>query len=150
MKKLISLLLVLVFISSLSSCEEQKNAYSLLSEFVIAYGAEGIIYSPQIPEGQDGYITEELVKRIYIFSGKFPDEFAILLNSHPDFGAECAVFICSDEQESSLIMEACTERIRLLGRGSDVAFIKRQGMVIFYSTMTDKKRAEELWREIIK
>ena len=150
MKKLISLLLVLIFIPSLSSCEEQKNAYSLLSEFVIAYGAEGIIYSPQIPEGQDGYITEELVKRIYIFSGKFPDEFAIFLNSHPDFGAECAVFICSDEQESSLIMEACAERIRLLGRGSDVAFIKRQGMVIFYSTMTDKKRAEGLWREIIK
>lgn len=150
MKRLISILLLLTFTLSLFSCKEQRDAYSLLSEFVSAYGAEGVIYSPDISEGHDGYITDGLVEKIYDFSGRFPDEFAIFLNSHPDFGSECAVFICADAQERELVEEACLKRIRLLGRGSDTSFIKRQGSIIFYSTMKDKKRAEELWREIIR
>ncbi len=150
MKRLISILLLPTMLLSLFSCGEQKNAYSLLSEFVSSYGAEGIIYSPEISEGHDGYIPDGLVEKIYIYSGRFPDEFAIFLNSHPDFGAECAVFICRDAEERATVLEACFERLRLLGRGSDTAFVKRQGSIIFYSTMKDRKRAEELWREIIR
>lgn len=150
MKKALSLILFVAMLLSLCSCNRTDDARELLTQFVEAYGAEGIIYSTKIPEGEAGHLTGDLIEKIFVFSGKFPENFAIFLNSHADFGSECGVFVCGDVSELSVAREACLERISLLGRGNENAFIKSSDNVLFYSTMQDRERAEGIWREIIR
>ena len=150
MKKLVCIILFISLFFGLCSCEKKQDAYGMLWEFVRAYGAEGVIYSPAVPEGDDGYISEGLIEKIYVFSGRFPENYAIFLNSHSDYGSECGAFVCENADMELMVMEMCLERIRLLGRGRDIAFVKRGGGVIFYSTMRDRDRAEKIWRQIIK
>ncbi len=150
MKKTLSLILFVALLLSFVSCAATEDARDLLTQFVMAYGAEGIIYSTGIPEGEEGHLPDGLIEKIFVFSGKLPENFAIFLNSHADFGSECGVFVCSDVNELEVAREACLERISLLGRGGSNAFIKSCDNIIFYSTMQDRARAEGIWREIIR
>ena len=150
MKKLVCITLLISLAFGLFSCKKQYDAYGMLWEFVRAYGAEGVIYSPAIPEGEDGCVTEGLIEKIYVYSGRFPENYAIFLNSHADYGSECGVFVCENADMALMVEEMCLERIRLLGRGSEIAFVKRDGNVIFYSTMSQRDRAEKIWRQIIR
>ena len=149
-KKCILFSVVFLLIFLLFSCSEDLDADKLLGEFIAAYGAEGVIYSPTVSEGDNGYIDEGFVDRIYVYEGEFPENYAIFLNSHPYFGSECGVFICANDYERELVTEMCEERIELIGRTDGVAFILRSGNVIFYSTFEDREMAEALWRKIIK
>ena len=151
MKKKFSLIIcICICILPLSSCSREYDAYSMLCEFVSAYGAEGTVYSPIVPEGEDGYIYEGLVERIYLFSGEFPENYAIFLNSHPDYSSECGIFVCSDAEMLSMVEEMCLERIGLLCGRAENAFLKKSGNLCFYSTMQDRVRAEKIFNEIIR
>ena len=150
MKKLVSFILIAVICLSVCSCGSEPDPYSMLSEFVIAYGAEGVIYSPHFSEGEEGYIPNGLCERIYVFSGNFPEKFAVFLNTHPSYPSECGVFICDGAEALASTEEMCLERIRLLSRGEEHAFVKTSGSTVFYSTMQDRERAERIWREIIR
>ena len=150
MKKLLCVITIISILFTLCSCKEEHDAYGMMWEFVRAYGAEGVIYSPAVPEGEDGYVGEGLIDKIYVFSGRFPDNYAIFLNSHADYGSECGVFVCENADMELMVEEMCLERIRLLGRGSDIAFVKRADGVVFYSTMSQRDRAEKIWRQIMK
>ena len=144
------LLIISLCVGSICSCEREVDPRQMLSDFISAYGAEGVIYSPDANEGEDGYIPKELAERIYIHSGELPDDFAIFLNSRPDYGYECAVFLCEDAESLLMMEEACIERTRLLDGGGERRLIIVSGKTIFYSTMKDKERAEKIWREIIR
>ncbi len=149
MKKIISLALIVFITLSLCACSEKRRADELLSDFVAAYGASGIIYTPWVEEGCDGYVSEGLTERIFVYEGKFPENYAVFLNSHTDYASECGVFVCRDAEEMGRVVEMCGERVRLLGRGNDKSFVTRSGMTVFYSTMSDRTRAEKIWRSII-
>ena len=150
MMRLLSLFVVLsLLFTSLCSCGSEPDAYEMLKEFVQVYGAEGVIYSPRIPEGQEGYLVPRLADRIYRFSGQPPENFAVLLNSHTNAFYECGVFVATDADSLSSITETCLERVRLLVGAGDNGFVKVSGMTVFYSTMRDRLRAERIWREII-
>lgn len=144
-KNIFLICIILMLCLSVSSCQPKQTAYEIVSEFTKAYGAEGIIYSPHIPEGQPGYVGDGLIERAYHFSGRFPDDYAILLNSHTTDPSECGAFICNDADMLASAEEFCLERVRLLGGG----FVKRRGRVVYYSTMKDVERAERLFKEII-
>lgn len=144
-----TVLLLMIILFVLSSCVKSPDAKEMLTEFCSLYSASGVIYTPEKEEGEDGYISEELFRRIYIFEGDMPKSFAIFLNSHANYGAECGVFVCDGSEERERIIEMCAERIKLLNRGSDNAFIKLSGAVVLYSTMPDKARAEALWNKIV-
>ena len=148
MKKIICFLLALLLSLSLISCEAEGDAYSMLSEFIAAYGAEGVIYSPSIPEGKDGYVSDGLIERAFVFSGRFPESYAIFLNSHTSGQYECGIFVCSDAEELRCAEECALERVRLLG--GKKGFVKRRGRVVYYSTMADRERAERIFDEIIR
>lgn len=151
MKKIISLLLcIITFSISLCSCEDNRDACEMLTEFINTYGAEGTIYSPSIMEGEDGYIYDGMMERIYLFSGEFPENYAVFLNGRSDFASECAIFICPDADMLQKVEEMSLERIRLIASGKDHAFVKRSGSVCFYSTMKDRARAEKIFSEIIR
>ena len=150
MNKILSLLLLLCMVFSLTSCEKNVDAYDLLTEFISTYGAEGIIYSPIVPEGDDGYVRDGLTKRIYLYSGEFPENYAIFFNGHTDFSSECAVFVCTDADTLAMVEEMSLERIRLVASGADHAFVRKSGSICFYSTMKDRARAEKIFSEIIR
>ena len=151
MKRLLSIILIFIMLCSLLvSCGSEVRAYKILKEFITVYGAEGTIYSPEIAEGNEGYIPLGLIEKMYLFSGDFPENYAIFINPYTSDFSECAVFVCDDADTLSAIVEACFERIRLLTGEGDRAFVKMNGNVVFYSTMRDRKRAEIIWREIIR
>lgn len=151
MKRAISLiLLIILLVHTLSSCEAERDAYEIVRDFVSAYGAEGVIYSPRFTEGEEGYIRDDLVRKIYVFSGRFPENYAVFLNSRLDFSSECGAFVSSDAEMLGMIEEMCLERIRLLSEGGSHAFVKRSRNLVFYSTMKDRARAEKIFSEIIR
>lgn len=150
MRRVFCVFLAVFVTLSFVSCNERRPAFDMLSEFISAYGAEGVIYRSDAKEWESGYIEYDLLKKIYVFYGDFPDEFAIFLNSHADYGSECGVFICNDGADVEYVSEMCLERIRLLGRDGDNSFVTRSGRAVFYSTMSDGERAREIWRVIDK
>ena len=135
---------------SLFSCTAEPSAESMLRDFLYSYGVEGIIYSPDTPEGGEGYITEELFRRIYLYDGDLPTNCAIFLNPRTDDFVECAIFVARDEDERAAISDMCIERVSILDTDGDRAFIIRSGRIIFYSTLKDKDRAEEIITKILK
>ena len=150
MMRLVSLFVLLSLLGTLlSSCYEEPSAYEKLTEFVRAYGAEGVIYSPFIPEGSDGHLPPLLVEKIYRFSGNLPDNFAVLLNPRTDMFFECGVFVCDGADGLSSVTETCRERVKLLCGGDARGFSRISEMTVFYSTLSDRARAERIWREII-
>ncbi len=150
MKRVFCFFTILIFIFSLSSCGEERNAYSLLSEFIELYSAEGIIYSPEVAEGKEGYITEDTFRKIYLYYGDAPKNYAVFLNSHIDTGSECGVFVCRDESERAVVSEALCERIRLLCGGDDNGIIITSSYTVFYSTMSDKVLAQSAWERVLR
>ena len=147
MRRLFSLLLIFLLLPLTSCSGTPVDAYELMSEFVSLYGAEGVVYSPGIPEGSDGYITTGLVERIFLFPEGLGDNFAILLNAHIDSPSECGIFVCSDDGEVRHAEEVCLERLRTLG--GDSGFVKKRGRVVYYATLSDPDRAERIFKQII-
>ena len=148
MKK-IALFLILVMLISLVSCEREYLADELISDFVSAYRAEGVIYSYSVMEGELGYVCDGFLERIFVFYGELPRNFALLLNSHADYGAECGVFVCDGIDELEIVSEACLERMRILDKSGEYSLLIRTKNTVFYSTLRDKERAGNIWRQII-
>lgn len=132
---------------SVISCSHTRPSDELMAAFIHAYRAEGIIYSPSIPEGEEGYIDDELYDRIYVHSGEHPDDFSIFLASHTDSHSECGVFNCRDSEMLASVEQMCLERVRLLD--PERGFVTRSGLTVFYSTMSERERAQRLWAGII-
>ena len=147
MKKIIPIIITLIMIFSTVSCKSSRPSYEILSAFVHAYGADGVIYSSDAAEGEEGYIDEELFDRIYIHSGAHPDDFSIFLSSHTDSRSECGVFVCRDGQMLAEVTDMCEERIRLLD--PERGFVSRCNLTVFYSTMSNSDRAHSVWDGII-
>lgn len=150
MKKYIAFLLAFILTFSLCSCQKEYDPYLLLNEFVISYGLCGVVYSPSVAEGKDGFVREGLMERVYRYSGSFPDSYAVMLNSRSDYGGECGVFVCQNADVLYAVEELCLERMRLLDPSGRNSLIIIDGQIIFYSTLQDKNRAERIWREIIR
>lgn len=149
MRKAFLLFILLLCCSSFASCESKPSAQAMLSDFCRLYGAEGVIYSPEAREGEDGYITPKLFSDVYLFYGAPPKNYAIMLNSRTDLSAECGAFISDNGAELSMIEEMCRERISTLG-AEQRAVIIRSGSIVFYSTLTDTASAREIWYSIIR
>lgn len=149
MKKTALILIPFILIFALCSCQKEVSATAILSEFISAYGAEGIIYSSESAEGDDGYLRVEVLSKIYLSGDRFPENWAIFLNSHADYGSECGVFVCDSADMRLSVEEMCLERIRLLSGGEN-SFVIRSGNIVFYSTMQDGERAERLFKKILK
>lgn len=140
---------IIMLCSSFCSCAKRQDAYEMLCAFSTAYGSEGVIYSPCVSEGREGYIYDGLMDKIYVYSGNLPKNYAVMLNSRTDVFSECGIFVCTNT-EMPYVEEMCLERIKLLAPGEDFAFVKRSRQICFYSTLRDRDRAEKIFSEIIR
>ena len=149
-KRIASFLVIIFFVTSLFSCKKALSAEELLKDFLDVYGASGVIYSPRFSEGEDGYISDALIKKIYLYDGEFPKNYALLLNSRADRSVEAAVFVCDGEYECSRVLEMCLERLNLISDDTSEVYIYRSANLIFYSTFEDGKTVEDVWVKIIR
>lgn len=149
MRRVCLLFVIIILSLSAVSCESEASAKDMLSDFCSAFGAEGVIYSPEVMEGADGYITPRLFSDIYISYGTPPENYAVMLNSRVDVSAECGVFVSDNAFELSSIEEMCAERIRTLD-AEDRGVIIRSGSSVFYSTFADTDAVREIWYSIIR
>ncbi len=150
MRKMLAILQLLVCLCCFSSCTSTSDSYAVMTDLISAYGADGIIYSPTVAEGESGYIDAALFRRIYAFECSPPLNYAIFLNSHADYGAECGVFVTSDSAETETILSLCRERVKLLDPKEEYGTVIKRGNVIFYSTLRDTERAERLFLSAIR
>lgn len=137
------------FFFCFSSCSAQPSARSMLSDFCASFGIEGVIYSPEVKEGQDGYISRRLFSDIYLFYGAPPENYAVMLNSRTDISAECGVFVTENGAELAALTEMCRERLYALGAKDRGVVIESYGTV-FYSTFDDGGKTREIWQTIIR
>ena len=139
MKKLLLLSLIALFV--LSSCREPLPPKDLLSEFVKAYGAEGVIYHSEAEEGEEGYLSPELEKLAF-GDRHLPGSYAILLNTHLDTAAECGLFLIEGNREE--LIDLCTYRTALLDPSGERTYVAIFDSYMFYSTLPDRDRAKRL------
>ena len=149
MRKAVLTFLFFIVCLSTVACESKSSAQEMLYDFCKLYGAEGVIYSPDKKEGEDGYITPRLFSDIYLFYGAPPENYAVMLNSRTDISAECGAFVSDNGAELSAIEEMCRERIAALG-AEERGVIIRSGSSVFYSTFDDTEKAREIWYSIIR
>ena len=149
MKRFLSLFIILSVTLNLFSCRECRPPRDLLSDFLYMYGASGSTYFSDANEADDGYLPPHLLSKIYNYDADFPSDFAIFLNIHAGYGAECGVFLCKDVRELSEMQLSLCERMRLLDPDSNTSLIIRTGLTVFYSTMPDPDRVREIWYSLV-
>lgn len=146
MKRLI--FLFCLFLPLLASCGRAPVAEEILSDFLYSYPLGGTVYSSERSEGEEGYVTKELLLRVFDYDGQMPNSYAFVLNPHPERGRECGVFITDDATERELITELCERRIAAVGDPDGRGIIIRSGRVIAYST-DGGEAAERIFSKII-
>lgn len=149
MKRLFCVLFTLLFVFNLSSCKKTPSAQTILAEFFAAYDARRTVYSSDKGLYEEGYISPELLRRLYVFDGELDCEFAIAPNERTESGFEAGVFIADSSGEIGTITEMCRERLNLLLGGYSEGIILRRGRVIFYTSASDSLKAEKLFAKII-
>ncbi len=151
MKKILCFILSFLTLLSLISCGgEPPGARVLLENFADSYGASGIIFSPEISEGEAGYVDGDFFETIFGADADFESDYAVLLSDSVDSVCEAAVFVTRDDSSRMLAERLCRERLELIskmGYGKDSLLIRRGG-VIFYSTLPDAALAERIWLDI--
>ena len=148
MKKHFLFIVLICAMFSFCSCSPEADPADMLSDFILLYGAEGTIYSSDARLSEEGFISDELFEKIFVFSGERPNSFAIFLNSHSHKGSECGVFVCRDDEEKERVIEMCKGRATLVSSDASYLLIC-SGNTVFYSTMSDCKNVERLWNRII-
>lgn len=139
MRKLFLLPFLCLFV--LSACSPPAPPVDLLSEFVKSYGAEGIIYHSEAKEGDEGYLSPELATLAF-GDRDLPKSYAILLNIHLDTPAECGLFPIDGNRKE--LLELSAARASILDPSGERTHIAIYGDYVFYSTLSDRERVEQL------
>ncbi len=135
---------------SLFSCEKSISCYEFLTEFSAEYPLDGVIYHSSAEEYEDSYLSEELFRTVYIYSGDIPSDFALFLNSRPSRGEECGIFKARDARERRELISMCYERCGLVSERGSEYLVLTSGDFVFYSTLSDNERAKNIFESIIK
>ena len=161
MKRALSLILVLhiaaLLAAALSGCGKTPSARELIIEFQRAYGTDHTVYSPDVPEGEAGYIGEEFFSLLYSGAQSYVSDYAVASGSDLFSVSECAIFVCKEEYGAERVCLYLSERIKLL-RGAaklsgidfpEGAFVKRYGKIAVMCVLADPARAERIFDKII-
>lgn len=150
MKKRICFLLIFACVFQLAGCKKSVSAEEILKEFLTSYGIEGTLYSSEREIYEEGYISRELFDKIFITNGEHPRNFALFLNQRSGIGFEAGVFICEGAKEKEFVTEMCLERLGLIAEGEGKRLFISSGDLIFYTNASEKEKAEDLFRKIIR
>ena len=161
MRRVIAFLLLAPICSfltlTLTSCSEERSAYMLMGEFCASLGVRGIIYSPEISEGEEGYVAEGFFEKLYGEGEEWVSDFAVVLLSDLGEVAECGVFLCYTDYDATQVTDMLHRRIELIRsvsavsglRFPDGAFVYREGRAVVMCVLDSAESARAAWRAIL-
>lgn len=152
-KKAAALAAVAALLLSLVSCSRERSAYTIMQSFLREYGAEIVIYSPSVVEGEEGYVGDDFFETLFIYGEEYVTDYAAALASDVFSVFECDVILCESEYGADKLEEFCRDRLQLLERVSklsgigfpDGSFVKRYGTVVVLSAISDNARAQRIF-----
>ena len=155
--KTLAIILSVSLLLTICSCEDDKDALSIMNEFCAVYKTGGVIFSRSIPEGEAGHASEDFFSIMYQSDEGSVSDYAVLLLSGLDYAGECAVFVCYSVYDAILVTDLCNKRIsaiRSLGGEVNVSFtedsfVMRRGCVVAMSALRDNDAARRIFERII-
>ena len=157
-RRFFALCLVIVFVAFATSCDEGRTARELMDEFLDSYSAAGRLFSPEIPEGQEGHSTDAFFEKLYGDGREFVSDYAVFLSSDLESIEEAAVFVCYGEYDAMMVAQIAYRRIELIrSLGGSVntdnleeAFVFRKGRYVVMCLLEDNATAKRIWRSILR
>ena len=134
-----------------SGCARPISCSSLLLTFADAYGIEGAVYTTESRPWDEGYLSEEMLGRLYGEEVPAYRAAAVLLCSDFDTVRECGVVVCESREDVLRSAVVFDERIRLLcaydlgAEGEVLTF----GRTVVYFALPDGARARDIWRRLL-
>ena len=156
-RKITAFILLFSLAASLLSCSEKRSARALMREFSIAYGIDSPIYSPDVREGEEGYINSGFFSELYGEGEEWVSDFAVVLLSDLEAASECGVFICYTDYDARQVSEMLRRRIELVRSVAAISglslpdgdFVYREGIVVVMAILPRTDTARKLWGEIL-
>ena len=151
---------VLIFaLLAMTACSRgsHSSALEMMLSFAKEYDLGGVIYSPDIKEGERGYTDENFFNTLYDADSSYVEDYSVLLLSGISDAGECGVFLCYGAYDAIMVSEMCLKRLDLLRSlaGSadtsftDDAFVIRRGRVVVMCALSDNMLAKHIWEKII-
>ena len=158
LKRFVSFLLIASCVLTIVGCEEKRSALDLMNAFCSEYAPAGVIYSPSIKEGDEGFAGEDFFVTMYFESSDSVTDYAVFLNSNTEIVCECAVFLCYSGYDAMNVSEMLYRRIDFLKSFAlaidtscaEDAFVLRKGKTIVMCAMPDNELAYSVWKRIIR
>ena len=155
MKRILFCFVIFGLLLPFTSCRELPTASALARDFLDAYGSFGVLFSPEIEEGERGYVRDGFFETLYgDYSGSVSD-FAVILYSDGEHISECTVMIATSPYDALLLSDALYRRIELIrsvaadDSSLDGAFVRRKGTLTVMCAVLDNYRAELIWEKLM-
>ncbi|MBR2650419.1 MAG: hypothetical protein IKD45_02045 [Clostridia bacterium] len=151
-------LLLIPSLLLLTACRRRSvSASEMMSAFLSEYGIEAVIYTPSIPEGEEGYFSPDMFYTMYSRDTSAVSDFALIMLSRSVSLGECAVFVCYNTYDAIVMSEACQRRLLLFSSASGInvecytedAFVKRHGNIVVMCALRDNTAAQRIWSGIL-
>ena len=150
-------LLVALLQMLLVSCQDDVDCYRLAESFRDECGTGGVIYSPRIPEGNEGYVADDFFILMYSEENTHAADFAVLISQRGDIPREAAFFLCHSEYDALSVELMLKSRLALIaelfgaGNGSPAngGFVLRSGRVVAMCATDDNGEARGIVKMLI-
>ncbi len=146
MKKLTSLITLLLTLAALTSCLYKSASPSeLMADFLREYRGTGTVYTPEADEGEAGYVTEKMALSLFGDASRVPLDYAVYLYSGLDRLTEVGMLSSVGAQDTFDITDVCLERLKLLSAFAEGdSGIFRTGNVVIYYFSSESEIKEAL------
>ena len=141
---------VAILLSCLFSCSGgDVDTLDTVTEFERDFMTGGRIYSSAAAEGEDGYISREMVDAF--FGRDLPsEEYSLLVYSSLTEAQELGVFLLSDTADRPELISVIEERIKLFSSFfPGDSFILEKGRVISYGFFDNAEEAKKLLKSLL-
>ena len=155
MKRILFCFVIFGLVLSLASCGDQPTAYELAESFREQYGMGGTLFSPEVPEGEGGFVRDGFFESLYGDYYVSVSDFAVILYSDGEHISECAVLIAASPYDALILSDALYRRLELIRSVSeddaslDGAFVRRKGTVAVMCAVLDNQRADLIWKKLM-
>lgn len=150
MKRVLAFFTLLSVTLLFTSCIKDCSADRLLCDFASVYGINGTVYSFFPTDTDSSVLSTSLFDKIFPNADVYPEDASVLLNYRADYGAECGVILCRSDTDRGPLTEMCKRRMELIDPDRDSHLLIRCGRIIFYSTLSDTERANEIITKLLK
>ena len=145
---------LLVLVAVLSSCSAHPGAHFGMASFAEVLGG-GVVYSPEIKEGEQGYIDGDFFALMFGEYYSFDGDYAVWLSSSLSSAEEGGAFFCDSSYSARIAAEMLLERIELVENLSSAAsldvqesFVMQLGSAVVYYYGANAELARRTYKEI--